>query len=297
VRGQDGVPLVAVEADRPPVAARGGVFLAGLEDACALRVQESLAHHVGDRAAVGEERVERQPRVRPLGLGVQVSVEIRSPATTNVDGTVSTNNVELTANTKLLNTPFSETIIPALGKAAVSAISWIPAQLGKVTTWVEFLVGFVLVPVYLFYFLLEKHNINRRWTDYLPIADGSLAVVVADVTGHGVGPGLLMAEARAYLRTLALETTDVGEILTCLNRLLADDVDPERYVTLLLAKLNADPPSLVYASAGHPACYVLEDSGSIKARLKHTGLPLGVRLVVSIPRRQSTCVPETSCCY
>jgi serine phosphatase RsbU (regulator of sigma subunit) len=112
--------------------------------------------------------------------------------------------------------------------------------------------------------------------DYLPMEDGSLAVVVADVTGHGVGPALLMAEARAYLRTLALETTDVGEILTRLNRLLADDVDPERYVTLLLAKLNADPLSLVYTSAGHPACYVLEASGSIKGCLKHTGLPLGV---------------------
>ena len=39
-RGLDGVPLVAVEADRPPVAACGGVFLAGLEDARALRVQQ-----------------------------------------------------------------------------------------------------------------------------------------------------------------------------------------------------------------------------------------------------------------
>ena len=103
--------------------------------------------------------------------GVQVSVQIKVPATTNADGTVSTNNVELTANTKLLNTPFSDTIIPALGKAAVSAISWIPAQLSKVTTWVEFLVGFVLVPVYLFYFLLEKHGINKHWTDYLPITE------------------------------------------------------------------------------------------------------------------------------
>ena len=103
--------------------------------------------------------------------GIQVSVEIKVPPTTNADGTVSTNDVELTANTKLLNTPFSETIIPALGKAAVIGISWIPRQLGKVTTWIEFLVGFVLVPVYLFYFLLEKHGINKHWTDYLPITE------------------------------------------------------------------------------------------------------------------------------
>jgi len=127
--------------------------------------------------------------------------------------------------------------------------------------------------------------------DYLPLADGSLGVVVADVTGHGVGPALLMAEARAYLRSLALDTTDVGEILTRLNRLLADDVDPERYVTLLLAKLNTNPLSLVYASAGHPACYVLEASGKVKGRLKHTGLPLGVPPRCAYPTAPVTLSP------
>src|SRR5262249_28254339 len=46
--------------------------------------------------------------------------------------------------------------------------------------------------------------------DYLPMADGSLGLVVADVTGHGVGPALLMAETRACLRTVAANATDVG---------------------------------------------------------------------------------------
>ena len=79
-RGADGVPLVPVEADRAPVAGGRGVALAGLEDVRALRVQPALGDQVGDRAAVGEERVERQPRVRPLGLGVQVGVEeLRDP--------------------------------------------------------------------------------------------------------------------------------------------------------------------------------------------------------------------------
>ena len=38
--------------------------------------------------------------------------------------------------------------------------------------------------------------------DYIPAPDGSLVVVVGDVTGHGLGPALLMTDARAYLRTL-----------------------------------------------------------------------------------------------
>ncbi|MBI3849857.1 MAG: SpoIIE family protein phosphatase [Verrucomicrobia bacterium] len=113
--------------------------------------------------------------------------------------------------------------------------------------------------------------------DYLPLADGGLGVVVADVTGHGVGPALLMAETRAYLRTLTMNDTDVGEILTRANRLLADDVDCEHYVTLILAKLDPLSQSLVYASAGHPNGYVLDASGKPKALLQRTGVPLGLQ--------------------
>jgi serine phosphatase RsbU (regulator of sigma subunit) len=114
--------------------------------------------------------------------------------------------------------------------------------------------------------------------DYVAMPDGCLGIVVADVTGHGVGPALLMAETRAYLRTLAMNATDVGEILTGTRRALADDVDLERYVTLLLAKLDPRSQLLSYASAGHPTGYVLEPSGALKALLRPTGVPFGAPL-------------------
>ena len=113
--------------------------------------------------------------------------------------------------------------------------------------------------------------------DYLPMADGCLGIVVADVTGHGVGPALLMAETRAYLRTLAPNARDTGDLLTQANRVLADDVDFERFVTVILAKLDPRSSSLDYASAGHPSCYVLDAAGQVKAQLKRLGVPLGIQ--------------------
>jgi PAS domain S-box-containing protein len=114
--------------------------------------------------------------------------------------------------------------------------------------------------------------------DYLPMLHNRLGIVVGDVTGHGVGPALLMAETRAYLRLLAGRREELGEILERANSILAEDVGSERYITLFLGRLDPGTRSLVYASAGHPAGYVLDESGAIKRTLKRTGIPLGMRL-------------------
>ncbi|MBI3415051.1 MAG: SpoIIE family protein phosphatase [Verrucomicrobia bacterium] len=113
--------------------------------------------------------------------------------------------------------------------------------------------------------------------DYLKMIDGCLAIVIADVTGHGVGPALLMAETRAYLRVLTRNREDVGEILTRASRILAEDVDFERYVTLQLTKFDQRTRSLIYTSAGHPTGYVLDRACQVKALLKRTGVPLGLQ--------------------
>ena len=50
--------------------------------------------------------------------------------------------------------------------------------------------------------------------DYLTMEQGVHGFVVADVAGHGMGPALLMSEARAYLRMLSRQQRHTGEILT-----------------------------------------------------------------------------------
>lgn len=112
--------------------------------------------------------------------------------------------------------------------------------------------------------------------DYLPMMKGHLGVIVADVTGHGIGPALLMAETRAYLRTLAGSREDIGEILTTANRILAEDIGEERYVTLFLGRIDPKTRTFAYASAGHPTGYVLGAGGEIKNLLKRTAVPLGI---------------------
>lgn len=48
---------------------------------------------------------------------------------------------------------------------------WLFGQFARVASFFGFLAGLALVPVYAFYFLLEKKGIESKWTDYLPIAN------------------------------------------------------------------------------------------------------------------------------
>jgi PAS domain S-box-containing protein len=112
--------------------------------------------------------------------------------------------------------------------------------------------------------------------DYLPMMNGKVGVIVADVTGHGIGPALLMAETRAYLRTLAVNREDLGEILASANRILAEDIGQERYVTLFLGRIDPAARLFHYASAGHPTGYALSANGEVKTLLKRTSVPLGI---------------------
>jgi sigma-B regulation protein RsbU (phosphoserine phosphatase) len=110
--------------------------------------------------------------------------------------------------------------------------------------------------------------------DYLPMAGGQLGLVIGDVSGHGLGPALLMSQTRAYLWALLLLTQDVSDLLTRLNAFLAADCRDEHFVTLFLARVDPQGRKLVYASGGHQS-YLLRASGRVEILLA-TGIPLGM---------------------
>lgn len=117
--------------------------------------------------------------------------------------------------------------------------------------------------------------------DYVPLPDGSWGILVADVAGHGMGPALLMAETRFCLRMTARSFMSPAEILTQANRLLAEDLGGDNYVTVSLATIHPESRTLRHASAGHPATWVLDANGQIRASLRRSGKPLGRQGIVA----------------
>lgn len=117
--------------------------------------------------------------------------------------------------------------------------------------------------------------------DFLNMTDGSLGIVVADVSSHGFASALIMVATRRLLRSAAENQTDLGAILTAVNRGIAEDTPLGRFVTMLFARIDLRTLTLSYAGAGHLG-YVLEPSGAVTI-LDSTSLPLGIDESTVVP--------------
>jgi phosphoserine phosphatase len=112
--------------------------------------------------------------------------------------------------------------------------------------------------------------------DFMPLAGGRLGLTVADATGHGVGPALVIAETRALFRALAGQADRAAEILTRANALLCPDLTEGRFVTAFLGILDPARHLLEYASAGQgPLLWYRAAARELDATAS-TGLPLGL---------------------
>ena len=127
--------------------------------------------------------------------------------------------------------------------------------------------------------------------DFVQFPDNSIGIVIGDVSGHGVGSALLMAELRAYLRAYAKQTSDIGEILSLINNALVSDLERERYATLIFCRLHPGFGTLIYANAGHTPGFILDPSGAAKRTLDSTDIPLGF-----LPDHKFGCSDPISLC-
>ena len=116
---------------------------------------------------------------------------------------------------------------------------------------------------------------NGDYYDIMHLNDGTYGIVIADVSGHGIGSAMIMAQTRAYLHAFAKHESDPGILLTQLNEELFKDLDETHFVTLVFIRIDPLCRQLIYANAGHLPGYLLDQSGKIKQEMESTGIPLG----------------------
>jgi serine phosphatase RsbU (regulator of sigma subunit) len=113
--------------------------------------------------------------------------------------------------------------------------------------------------------------------DYIELPNGSLGIVVGDVSGHGVSAALLMASVRGYLRARATLSGSTGEIITGVNRLISlDTVETGQFMTLFYLVVEPRNNRISWVRAGHdPGFLYCPHSDQFEA-LSGAGMALGV---------------------
>lgn len=120
----------------------------------------------------------------------------------------------------------------------------------------------------------ERLSLGGDLYDCLELGDGSLALLIGDVAGHGAAAAALGAGLRSAWRALVLAGHDLPDLLRGLQEVcIRERKDPYLFVTAICARIPADRSVLELASAGHPMPLVPGAPGVGDDR---NGPPLGV---------------------
>ncbi|MEE2775904.1 MAG: SpoIIE family protein phosphatase [Acidobacteriota bacterium] len=115
--------------------------------------------------------------------------------------------------------------------------------------------------------------IGGDYFDILRLDHRRMAIVIADVSGHGLSAGLRMAMLKAALSILVEEEHDPEVILRRLDRLVRSSDEGPSFVTATLSLFDLERGRLDLVNAGHPPTYVLH-GGDVR-EIVLPGSPLG----------------------
>jgi len=114
--------------------------------------------------------------------------------------------------------------------------------------------------------------------DVIPLENGGIGLVLADVLDKGIGPALFMTLSRTLIRTYALDFEFQPDIiLFATNERILKDSRANLFVTVFYGNLDPEAGLLTYANAGHnPPILLRSGDGAEIELLQRTGLPIGI---------------------
>ena len=122
---------------------------------------------------------------------------------------------------------------------------------------------------------LSAEAVGGDYYDFVTHGDRRFTLAVGDAIGHGVPAALLLAGVQARFRSTARAGGTPAQVLAALNRELSSLAQPERFVGLLCAVMDARLGRLQVANAGLTPPLVLRNDGTHEV-VTESGLLLGV---------------------
>ncbi|MCA9252753.1 MAG: SpoIIE family protein phosphatase [Phycisphaerales bacterium] len=112
--------------------------------------------------------------------------------------------------------------------------------------------------------------------DFLELGEHLTGLVIADATGHGIGPALLVSQFLAMVKALATTDIDPLSVLSKVNALLGDEIPNNMFITSFLGIVDSKANTINYLSAGHgPLIHYRRSDGQV-AEMQADTIPLGI---------------------
>jgi sigma-B regulation protein RsbU (phosphoserine phosphatase) len=119
-------------------------------------------------------------------------------------------------------------------------------------------------------------EVTGDYLDVFELSPGQVALALGDVSGKGLGAGLVMACLHGFLHgRLPAAPSDLPRLMREMNTYLLQATPPDVFVSLFLGVLDVATGALSYVNAGHPPPLLLADSAA-PVELNEAGSLLGI---------------------
>ncbi len=119
-------------------------------------------------------------------------------------------------------------------------------------------------------------EVGGDYYDYFPIPGQGVGLVVADVSGHSISSGIMMAITRGLLKSEDLHTQKPGRVLSEVNRsLFSDLVSSELFITMAYFCYEPENRVLSFANGGHNPSLLLRADRNDVELLDADGMGIG----------------------
>ncbi len=123
---------------------------------------------------------------------------------------------------------------------------------------------------------MPAKQVGGDYFDYFPCSDGRVGLVAADVSGHNISSGIMMAITRGLLKNEEIHTRSPGRVLAEVNRsLFSDLVSSELFITMAYFSYEPKSGSLSFANAGHNPPILLRAGREDAELLDAEGMGIG----------------------
>ncbi len=121
-------------------------------------------------------------------------------------------------------------------------------------------------------------EVGGDYYDFFEVDENSIGIVVADVSGKGIGSSMVMTMIRTSMRLEARGNKRASDVLYKVNKVAVGDIKKGMYVTMFYVILDSKKRMVNYASAGHNPMILYRDETKSISFLNPAGIAVGIDL-------------------